>query len=63
MTDYPIKTYYMGKDIEEMSREELIEALQSTGRLLATYQTPNHIRAHAFGSAEMLKRGERRWSL
>jgi len=62
MSDTPMKTYYMGKDIEQMSRQELIEALQSIVKMLGWYQAPERSRAFALGSVEMLKRGERQCS-
>jgi hypothetical protein len=32
MTEIPMKTFWMGRDIEDMSREELIEVVKQLGR-------------------------------
>ena len=49
---------WRGISIKELSREELIEALEFASSELARRQTSKAIRAHALGSIEMLKRGE-----
>lgn len=47
------------KLIEDMTRDELIEALYDTAEMLASYQTPAHSRAYGLGCAEMFRRGEK----
>lgn len=36
MTEIPMKSYWMGKDVETLSRKELIEVVQHLGRELDT---------------------------
>ena len=47
------------KFVEDMTREELIEALYEAVEALARYQTPGHSRAIGLGAAEMMRRGEK----
>lgn len=56
-TKIPRITTYEGKDIRTMTRDELIEALERTGDLLASCYTPGSIRARALGQVVMIKRG------
>lgn len=56
-----MKMYWRGKDIEEMSRDELIAAVRDLGKQFQFYTSPERSRAFALGSVEMLKRGERQW--
>jgi hypothetical protein len=53
---------WRGKRIEELTRDELIEALHLVASELEQHRTPAAIRAHALGCVEMLKRGERRFA-
>lgn len=50
---------WRGVRIEELSRDELIAALQYAAGELAFYQKPGMSRALALGKVEMFKRGER----
>jgi hypothetical protein len=54
----PQVLYWRGKDVREMSKDELIEALIWAAERISTYQSPQAIRARALGSVEMIKRGE-----
>jgi len=53
-------TWY-GKPVTELSRDELLEALEFASSELARHQTPKAIRANSLGAVEMMKRGERRY--
>ncbi len=55
-----ITTWY-GESIENLSKSELIEAINHLASELQLHRTPEAMRAHSLGSVEMLKRGERRY--
>ena len=59
MDEY-ITTWY-GEPVENLSKEELIEALNTMMKELASHRTPEAMRANSLGAVEMLKRGERRY--
>ncbi len=55
-----ITTWY-GEPIENLSKPELIEAINFLALELQSHRTPEAMRAHSLGCVEMLKRGERRY--
>lgn len=59
MNEAPEKMYWMGQDIEEMSREGLIEVVRYLSVKQREYLSPDSIQAYALGKVEMLKRGMR----
>lgn len=62
---YPTVTYWMGRPITELTREELIEVVEFVAAELREYQSPRAIEQRALGSVEMMKRGmpPQRWPL
>lgn len=55
-------TAWRGKQLEEMTREELIAVVRELGGMLREHYTPAAINVRALGRVEMLKRGTR-WPL
>lgn len=53
----PMIHMWKGRDINELDREELLEVVQFLAEHYAEHTSPEHIRAHALGSAQMLVRG------
>lgn len=47
------------KRLEDMTKDQLVEALREAARLLQFYQAPGWARAMALGTIEMMKRGEK----
>jgi len=52
----PRVAYWMGRPIDELTKEELIEVIEFLARDLARLQTPVAIQASALGRVEMMKR-------
>lgn len=59
MSDQPQVCYWRGKPLEELTREELIEAVKILGRFFQSETSPEMARAKALGCVEMMRRGER----
>lgn len=57
MTDIPMITMWMGKNVDELTREEAIDALKQSARMLAEAQQST-ARAWKF-STEILQRNRR----
>ena len=55
-----ITTWY-GEPIKNLSRSELIAAINHLASELNAHRTPAAMRAHALGCVEMLKKGEKRY--
>ena len=51
--------FWKGRPITELSRDELIEVIDSLSRRHAENTTPSAIHAMAIGQVEMLRRGAR----
>ena len=51
-----ISTWY-GQPVQELDREELIKVINHLSKELAVHRTRKAIRAHAIGSAQMLRDG------
>ena len=49
---------WRGKSLDEMSREELAEALLQSCNQVMQYQDPIEMQARAIGRVEMIKRGD-----
>ena len=50
-------TYWKGKSTKELSRKELIEALEYAANELRNLNTPRQIKARAIGMVYMMKDG------
>lgn len=50
---------YCGQNVDDMTREDLIEAVKFLGKAYNDLLSPDRTRAYALGSVEMIKRGER----
>jgi hypothetical protein len=59
MSETPQVSFWMGRPVTELSREELIECVEYCARRLAELQSPEAIHARALRRVEMFKRGER----
>lgn len=49
---------WRGKSLDEMSREELVEALLQACNQVMQYQDPIEMRVRALGRVEIIKRGD-----
>lgn len=56
--DIPMIHTWMGVRLEDMTKDELIEAVRHLGRLAGVYHSSRAIHARALGEVEMIKRGE-----
>jgi hypothetical protein len=54
------KMIWRGKPLNEYSRLELIEIIETLGRMVQEINSPENIEARALGRVEMLTRQERR---
>lgn len=52
--------YFMGKRVDEMTKDELLEVVRVLGEELNFYRQPGIARAIALGEGEKIKRGEGR---
>ena len=60
LCDDPGSTYFwMGRPLESLSKDELIEVVKQLGSQVQAFYTPSAIRARSLGKVEMLRRGER----
>lgn len=57
-TDIPMTYVWKGKNVNELSRDELLEVIDYLARRYNELTSSKNIRAMALGSAEMLRRGE-----
>lgn len=53
-------TYWYGKRVDAMSREELLEVINEMAKQINEFRSPLSIRAYSLGRVEMLRRGETR---
>ena len=56
--DIPMIHTWMGVRLEDMSKDELIEAVKHLGKMQDAYYSRRSIHARALGEVEMIKRGE-----
>lgn len=59
MSEAPTIIQFKGKRLEEMSRDELVDAVRCLGRMLDEHMTPQAREARALGEVERMRRG--RW--
>lgn len=50
--------YYRGVRLEDLTREELIDAIKQMGRIQAAFYAKDAIHSRALERVEMIKRGE-----
>lgn len=56
--EVPMVHMWEGRNIEELSREELLDVVRYLGSSLAFYHRPGMGRAIALGQVELWRRGE-----
>lgn len=57
--EIPMISYWNGKPVDNLSRDELIEVIKYLSAEVQNMRQPSEIRALCLGKVEMMKRGER----